>query len=62
MAKFGEYREYMPCIATDQARGRLLRCPICGARCWTAFAGAARHWLSHPEEERRRAIKEAEDG
>lgn len=45
--EIGDYREFMPVIITDQHRGRLHECPICGDRVWSCWANADNHWRSH---------------
>lgn len=61
LTNVANFREYMPCIATDRDGRRRLRCSICEAERWTTWGQARRHWLSHSEEERRKAIVEAKD-
>jgi len=43
----GDYVEFMPVVATDQSRGRLHQCSICGDRVWSCWGNADRHWQSH---------------
>jgi hypothetical protein len=43
----GDYREFMPVVASDQARGMLHECPICGERVWSRRANADKHWQGH---------------
>ena len=46
-----EYVLFMPVVATDQFRGRLHKCPLCGRLLWSCFAHADRHWQAHINEE-----------
>jgi hypothetical protein len=39
-----DYIENMTVVATDQFRGRLHECPVCGKRVWSTFGHARRHW------------------
>lgn len=39
-----EYVRKMLVIATDQHRGRLHKCPICGACRWSVWGHARKHW------------------
>jgi len=39
-----EYMKSMPVVDTDQHRGRLHQCPVCGARRWSVWGHARKHW------------------
>lgn len=39
-----DYVEKMKVVDTDQHRGRLHECPICGVRVWSCYGHARKHW------------------
>lgn len=43
----GDYKKAMPVVLTDQHRGRLHACPICGEHLWSVWGHAEKHWQSH---------------
>lgn len=47
-----DYIEFMPVITTDQFSHRLHLCPICGAKQWSVFAHADKHWQGHAQPEK----------
>jgi len=44
-----DYMRFMFYDHTDQHRGRRHVCPICGARVWSCWANADKHWQNHKE-------------